>query len=51
MVAIWQPLLLGCLIVGLSLGLLGYSAISLLWRGYVVLKRKHKLHLQDDMNH
>ena len=50
MAAIWQPFLLGCLIVGLSLGLLGYGTIILLWRMYVLWKRKHKLHLQDHGN-
>ena len=48
MAAIWQPFLLGCLILGLSLGLLGYASINLLWRGYVLWKRKHKLHLQGN---
>ncbi len=40
--AIWQPFLLGCLIVGLSSGVLGYGLILLLWRGYVVWKRKRR---------
>jgi len=41
--AVWQPFLLGCLIVGLSCGVLGYGLILTLWRGYVVWKRKHRL--------
>jgi uncharacterized protein (DUF2062 family) len=32
MVAIWQPLLLGCLVCGLTFGSLGYLSINLLWR-------------------
>ena len=33
---IWQPLLLGCIIVGAMLALLGFIAIRLLWRLYVI---------------
>ncbi len=40
--AVWQPFLLGCLIVGLSCGVLGYGVILALWRGYVVWKRRHR---------
>ncbi len=44
--AIWQPFLLGCLIVGLSAGVCGYALVLSLWKGYVLWRRKHKLHLQ-----
>jgi len=34
----WQPFLLGCLICGLSAGVLGYALVHLSWRGYVLYK-------------
>ena len=37
---IWQPFLLGCLIVGLISALLGYAAVRLLWRYEVAKKIK-----------
>ena len=49
-IAIWQPLMLGSLLVGLALGSMGYLAIHLLWRVHVNLSwrrrlsdRKHKV--------
>jgi len=33
---IWKPFLLGCLIIGLSSGVLGYFAIKAYWRWHVV---------------
>ncbi len=50
MAVVWQPFLLGCLILGLACGLLGYVGIALSWRGYVLWKRKHKLYLQNRKN-
>jgi len=44
--AIWQPFLLGCLIMGVTCSLLGYSLIRLLWRWNVIRRwelRKKKL--------
>jgi len=43
MAAIWQPFLLGCVILGFTGGLLGYVGIKLLWRWMVVRKwrRRH----------
>jgi len=45
MLMIWQPFLLGCLVLGLLLGLLGYVSIQWLWRWLVVrrwkLRHKH----------
>lgn len=32
----WQPFLLGCLIVGISLALLGYLGMRIFWRWHVV---------------
>lgn len=42
--AIWQPFLLGCLIVGLASGVCGYALILTLWRGFVLWKRSHVPH-------
>jgi len=42
---IWKPFLLGCLLCGLSLGSLGYFAMSMVWRWHVTHKwhqRKHR---------
>lgn len=36
---IWQPLVLGCLIIGTLAGALGYVLVQLLWRSYIVYKR------------
>jgi uncharacterized protein (DUF2062 family) len=33
---IWQPLLLGCLLLGAAAALLGYVSVQLLWRLHVV---------------
>ncbi len=40
----WKPFLLGCLVSGLSLGVMGYFGIQLAWRGYVVYRRRHRRH-------
>ena len=37
---IWQPFLLGCLVVGAASALLGYAAVRLLWRYEVTRKMK-----------
>ncbi|WFE68548.1 DUF2062 domain-containing protein [Thiomicrospira sp. R3] len=64
-IAIWQPLLLGSLVVGLALGTLGYFIIHLLWRIQVNLSwrkrhsnrrykkrfKKPKFHLIEDSVH
>ncbi len=34
----WQPFLLGCGIIGISAGLIGFCAIHLIWRGMVSWK-------------
>ncbi len=40
--AVWQPFLLGCLILGVLSGLLGFAAIRLFWRFHIwqYLKRR-----------
>ncbi len=43
-VAIWQPLLLGSLVVGLALGSMGYLLIHILWRVQVNLSWRRRLH-------
>lgn len=39
---IWQPLLLGCLILGLLSALVGYGLCRLLWRYHVVWSLVHR---------
>ncbi|GAV20337.1 hypothetical protein MMIC_P1302 [Mariprofundus micogutta] len=41
---IWQPFLLGCAVVGITAGLLGYLGINLLWR-WMVLRKWRRRHL------
>jgi len=45
-VTIWQPLLLGCVLLGTVLALTGYVALDLLWRAsladYLAAKRRRK---------
>lgn len=43
---IWQPFLLGCLIVGLASGLVGYLGVQLAWRQYVLYKWRKRGHKQ-----
>jgi len=38
----WQPFLLGCLVVGLTSGVLGYLIIHFAWRFYVIHKWRHR---------
>ena len=46
-VAIWQPLLLGCLLLGTILAVIGYIGLYLLWRAsisdYLARRRRRKL--------
>jgi uncharacterized protein (DUF2062 family) len=43
---IWQPLLLGCLLLGTTLSILGYVGLDLLWRAsiadYLARRRKRR---------
>lgn len=43
---VWQPLLLGCVLLGAILSLLGFIALDLLWRasisGYLAKRRQRK---------
>ena len=43
---IWQPLLLGCLLLGTLLALIGYVALDILWRasisGYLQRRRRRR---------
>jgi len=39
---IWQPLLLGSVLAGLAAGLLGWGLVRLLWRWYVVQRRREQ---------
>ncbi len=36
LIAIWQPFLLGCLVTGLTAGVLGFTTIRILWRLHLV---------------
>jgi len=38
----WEPFLLGCLVCGLTLGIVGYIAIHLLWRGHVSYRWRNR---------
>jgi len=38
----WQPFLLGCLVTGVSLGLIGYFAVHILWRVQVSRRWRHR---------
>ena len=40
--AIWQPLLLGSLCMGVLFALIAYLAVSLIWRAYVVLQIRRR---------
>jgi uncharacterized protein (DUF2062 family) len=42
LLAIWQPFLLGCFVMGVTSSLLGYVLIRLLWRLSIVRKLKKK---------
>ena len=39
MMSVWQPLLLGCLVVGLGMAVLGWAAVRLIWRWHVISRR------------
>jgi hypothetical protein len=43
---IWQPLLLGCVLLGTTLSILGYVGLDLLWRAsiadYLARRRKRR---------
>ncbi len=39
-IAIWKPLLLGCLTCGVTAGALGYFAMNMLWRSHVARRWK-----------
>jgi len=39
---IWQPLLLGCLIMGVISAVVGYTAVRLLWRLHIVQHLKER---------
>jgi len=48
MAAVWQPFLLGCGILGVGSGVLGYIGIKLLWRWMVVRRWRRRDHQQSD---
>ncbi|MEQ8660543.1 MAG: DUF2062 domain-containing protein, partial [Gammaproteobacteria bacterium] len=39
---IWQPLLLGCFVCGLSAAAIGNLAVRWLWRGYLLYRRRQQ---------
>ena len=45
-VAVWQPLLLGCLLLGSTLSIVGYVALDIIWRAsladYLARRRSRK---------
>jgi uncharacterized protein (DUF2062 family) len=44
--AIWLPLLVGCLTIGISVGVTVYAVVNLSWRFYVIRKRRTPLKLR-----
>ncbi len=40
----WEPFLLGCLVCGLSFGLIGYCSIHVIWRSQVTYRWRHRHH-------
>jgi len=44
MLMIWQPFLLGCVVMGLVFGVLGYYAIHCAWRSMVMRRWRHRHH-------
>lgn len=42
LIKIWQPFLLGCLVVGTTCSVSGYASIRLLWRWHVITKWQDK---------
>ena len=49
---VWQPLLLGCVLTGLSLGLIGFVSVRVYWRWKVarnwsMRRLRRKLHIGD----
>jgi len=51
-VAVWQPLLLGCVLLGAILSLVGFVALDLLWRASIwdYLKRRRARRSSRDAN-
>lgn len=47
---IWQPFLLGCLVVGLASGVLGYLIVRFAWRACVIHKWRHR-HVHSHVVH
>jgi len=45
MSAIWQPFLLGCAVLGIISGVLGYVMVKVMWR-WLVIRRWRRRHLQ-----
>ena len=50
-VYVWQPLLLGCVLMGAILALLGFIVLDLLWRasisGYLAKRRERRSKLEE----
>ncbi|MDQ7002407.1 MAG: DUF2062 domain-containing protein [Ghiorsea sp.] len=47
----WQPFLLGCLIMGMTSALLGYYGIQLFWRWRVMKNWKNRKHAPTPRKH
>lgn len=47
-VNIWQPLMLGSMVVGIALGSIAYVAIHIIWRMHVNMNWRQRLHLRKD---
>ena len=47
-VTIWQPMLLGCFILGAAAAIVGYVALDLLWRSSIVDYKTRKRKIRED---
>ena len=47
-IAIWQPLMLGSVVVGVALGAVGYLSIHIFWRIQVYISWRRRLHARKN---
>jgi len=48
---IWQPMLLGCILLGATASVVGYIALDLLWRSSIVNYKSRKRNSRRDRQH
>ncbi len=47
-VTIWQPMLLGCFILGAAAAIVGYVSLDLLWRSSIINYKTRKRKIRED---